>query len=98
VARPVDWLDFLLACAGTVLGNVAGAQMRRGRRKGWEREVQLILYGVGLGLVGYLLFGTGLLNPTVILGWQGTPVRVFLLFLGLVLGLLPSALDRLSGP
>jgi len=98
MGRPVDWLDFLLAGAGTVLGNVAGAQMRRGRRKGWEREVQLILYGVGLGLVGYLLFGLGLLNPTVILGWQGAPVRVFLLFLGLILGFLPSVLVRLRGP
>lgn len=98
VGRPVDWLDFLLASVGTVLGNVAGAQMRRGRRKGWEREVQLILYGVGLGLVGYLLFGLGLLNPTILLGWEGPPVRVFLLLLGLVLGLLPSILVWLRGP
>jgi beta-N-acetylhexosaminidase len=98
VGRPVDWLDFLLACVGTVLGNAAGAQMRRGRRKGWEREVQLILYGVGLGLVGYLLFGLGLFNPAILLGWEGPPVRVFLLLLVLVLGLLPSVLVWLRGP
>jgi hypothetical protein len=34
----------------------------------------------------------------IILGWQGTPVRVFLLLLGLLLGFLPSILVRLRGP
>jgi beta-N-acetylhexosaminidase len=98
VGRPVDWWDFLLAGAGTVLGNVIGVQTRGRRRKGWEREVQLILYGLGLGLVGYLLFGLGLLNPASVLGWQGAGVRGFLLLLELFLGFLPSAIAWLWGP
>jgi beta-N-acetylhexosaminidase len=98
LGRPVDWVDFLLAGAGTLLGNVVGVQTRRGRRKGWEREVQLILYGLGLGLVGYLLFGLGLLNPASIWGWQGAGVRACLLLLELFLGFLPSAIAWLWGP
>jgi beta-N-acetylhexosaminidase len=89
--RPVDWYDFVLAAVGTTMGTMFGTQTRSGRRKGWEREVQLILYGVALGLVGYILYGLGLLNPTSILGWEGLEVRMFLLALSLVLGFLPSA-------
>jgi beta-N-acetylhexosaminidase len=90
--RPLDWLDFLFAGAGTVLGSVAGLQTRRGRRKGWEREVQLVLYSAALGLIGYILYGLGLMNPSSILGWQGIGVRAFLLFSALILAFLPSAL------
>jgi hypothetical protein len=89
--RPVDWFDFLLAGTGILVGNIVGVQARRGRRKGWEREVQLILYSVGLGLIGYILYGLGLLNPTRILGWEGVAVRAFLLLFCAVLALLPSA-------
>lgn len=88
--RPVDWWDFLLAGAGILLGNVLGVQTRRGRRKGWEREVQLILYSVGMGLTGYILFGLGLLNPARILGWQGVSLRFFLVLLCALLAFLPS--------
>lgn len=59
--------------------------------------MQLILYGVALGLVGYLLFGLGLLNPGSILGWEGATVRAYLLLLGLFLGFLPSAIVWLRG-
>ena len=89
-SRPVDWLDFFLMAGGTVLGNVVGVQVRRGRRKGWDREVQLILYGVGLPLVGYLLYGLGLLNPTSLAGLQGPATRITLLLLTAVLAFLPS--------
>ncbi len=88
--RPVDWFDFLLAGTGIVAGSVVGLQARRGRRKGWEREVQLMLYGVGLGLIGYILYGLGLLNPTRILGWEGGAVRTFLVLLCAILAFLPS--------
>jgi len=89
----VGWLDFLLAGAGIVVGNLVGLRARRGRRKGWEREVQLILYGVALGLIAYILYGLGLLNPARILGWQGASVRVFLLFFCAVLAFLPGGAD-----
>ncbi|NIN64020.1 MAG: hypothetical protein GTO63_04745 [Anaerolineae bacterium] len=88
--RPVDWFDFLLAGTGILVGSVVGLQARRGRRKGWEREVQLILYGVGLGLTGYILYGLGLLNPARILRWEGMAVRVFLLLFCAALAFLPS--------
>ncbi len=88
--RPVDWLDLGLAGVGIFVGNVLGVQTRRGRRKTWEREVRLILYGVGLGLIGYILYGLGFLNPARILGWQGMSVRVFVLLFCAVLSFLPS--------
>lgn len=88
--RPVDWFDFLLAGTGILAGSLGGLEARRGRRKGWEREVQLILYGVGLGLIGYILYGLGLLNPTRILGWEGGTVRTFLVLLCALLAFLPS--------
>jgi hypothetical protein len=88
--RPVDWLDFCVVAAGTVLGNVAGVRVRRGRRKAWEREVQLILYGVALALLGYLLYGLGLLNPTSLMGTQGAATRIGLLLLSVFLAFLPS--------
>lgn len=90
--RAVDWFDFLLAGTGILVGSVVGLQARRGRRRGWEREVQLILYGVGLGLIGYILYGLGLLNPARILRWEGMGVRVFLLLLCAVLAFLPSGI------
>jgi beta-N-acetylhexosaminidase len=89
-SRPVEWLDFLISCGGAVLGNVAGVRVRQGRRGGWEREVQLILYGVGLALVGYILYGLGLLNPTSIMGLQGAAPRAVLFFLSVLLAFLPS--------
>lgn len=88
--RPVDWLDLGLAGVGIFVGNVLSVQTRRGRRKTWEREVRLILYGVGLGLIGYILYGLGFLNPARILGWQGMSVRVFVLLFCGVLSFLPS--------
>ena len=95
--RPVDWLDFAIAGTGTVLGSIAGVQTRSGRRKGWEREVQLVLFSVALGLVGYLLYGLGLLNPSSALGWQGPGVRAFLLLSAVFLAFLPSAVVWLRG-
>ena len=89
-SRAVDWVDFLLMAGGTVLGNVVGIRVRRGRRSGWGREVQLILYGVALALVGYLLYGLGLLNPTSLVGWQGPATRVTLLLLSVLLAFLPG--------
>jgi beta-N-acetylhexosaminidase len=97
VSGPVDWLDFLILCGGAVLGNVAGVRVRRGRRGGWEREVQLILYGVGLALVGYILYGLGLLNPTSIMGLQGAAPRVTLFLLSVLLAFLPSGAAWLGG-
>jgi beta-N-acetylhexosaminidase len=94
-SRPVDWLDFALMTAGTVLGSVFGVQVRRGRRKGWEREVQLILYGVALALVGYLLYGLGMLSPASLVGAQGPAARITLLLLSLLLAFLPSGVVRL---
>jgi len=91
-SHPVDWLDLMLAGVGISAGTALGIQARRGRRKGWEREVQLILYGVGLGLIGYILYGLGLLNPAGILAWEGISLRVFLLLLCAVLAFLPSGL------
>ncbi|MDH4207616.1 MAG: hypothetical protein OEV76_01945, partial [Anaerolineae bacterium] len=95
--RPLDWLDFVIAGAGTMLGSIAGVQTRSGRRKGWEREVQLVLYGAALGLGGYIIYGLGLLNPASLLGWQGLGVRAFLLLAAVFLGFLPSAVVWLRG-
>jgi hypothetical protein len=72
------------------VGTVLGFQARRGRRKAWEREVQLILYSVALGLIGYILYGLGFLNPARLLGWEGGTVRGFLLLFSVVLAFLPS--------
>jgi hypothetical protein len=94
----VDWLDFAIAGVGTIVGSIAGVQTRSGRRKGWEREVQLVLYGAALGLAGYILYGLGLLNPSSLLGWQGLGVRAFLLLAAVFLGFLPSAVVWLRGP
>ncbi|MGB9301017.1 MAG: glycoside hydrolase family 3 N-terminal domain-containing protein [Anaerolineae bacterium] len=96
-SRPVDWLDFLILAGGTVLGNVFGVRVRRGRRGGWEREVQLILYGVALALVGYIMYGLGLLNPTSIMGLQGAAPRAVLFFLSVLLAFLPSGAVWLRG-
>jgi beta-N-acetylhexosaminidase len=87
---PVDWFDFLMAGGGIFLGSVLGFRARRGRRRGWEREVQLVLYGLALGLIGYILYGLGLVNPVRLLGWQGGTLRGFLLLFSLVLAFLPS--------
>lgn len=95
--RPVDWLDLTIAGAGTMLGSIAGVQTRSGRRKGWEREVQLVLYGAAFGLGGYILYGLGLLNPSSVLGWEGLSVRAFLLSAAVFLGFLPSAVVWLRG-
>jgi len=73
-----------------VLGSIVGVQVRRGRRKSWDREVQLVLYGVALALVGYLLYGLGLLNPTSLVGLQGLATRITLLLLSALLAFLPS--------
>lgn len=94
----MDWFDLLLAGLGIVLGTVAGSQVRRGHRKGWEREVQIILYGVALALIGYILYGLGLANPMTVLGWQGAGVRTYLLLLSLFLAFLPGAVVWLRGP
>jgi beta-N-acetylhexosaminidase len=96
-SRPVDWLDFLILAAGTVLGNIAGVRARRGRRAGWEREVQLILYGVGLALLGYIMYGLGLLNPTSVMGLQGAAPRAVLLLLSVLLAFVPSGAAWLRG-
>jgi beta-N-acetylhexosaminidase len=87
---PVDWFDFVLVGGGILVGAVLGFQARRGRRKVWEREVQLILYSVALGLIGYMLYGLGILNPARLLGWEGGIVRGFLLLFSIVLAFLPS--------
>jgi beta-N-acetylhexosaminidase len=92
---PVDWFDFLLAGAGILLGNLLGFQVRRGRRRAWEREVQLVLYGVELGLIGYILYGLGLLNPARFVGLESGILRGFLLLLSVALAFLPSAVLRL---
>lgn len=96
-SHPVDWLDFVILAGGTVLGNVLGVRVRRGRRRGWEREVQLILYGVALALVGYIMYGLGLLNPTSIMGLQGAAPRAALFFLSVLLTFLPSGAVWLRG-
>jgi len=96
-SRPVEWLDFLISCGGAALGNVAGVRVRQGRRRGWEREVQLILYGVGLALVGYILYGLGLLNPTSMMGLQGAAPRAALFLLSVLLAFLPSGAVWLRG-
>jgi len=96
--RPVDWLDLVLAGLGTVLGSLAGSQVRRGHRKGWEREVQIILYGVALALIGYVLYGLGPLNPMSVLGWQGAGVRTYLLLLSMLLAFLPGSIVWMRGP
>jgi len=88
--RPVDWFDFLLAGGGILLGNVLGFQARRGRRTDWAREVQLVLYSVALGLIGYILYGLGLLNPARLLGWEGGILRGFLLLFSVVLAFFPG--------
>ena len=75
---------------GATLGNVVGVRVRRGRRKGWDREVRLILFGVALALVGYLLYGLGPLNPTSLVGLQGPGTRITLLLLSTLLAFLPS--------
>jgi hypothetical protein len=80
-----------------VLGSAAGSQVRRGHRKGWEREVQIILYGVALALVGYILYALGPLNPMSVLGWQGGGVRTFLLLFSMLLAFLPGAIMWLRG-
>jgi beta-N-acetylhexosaminidase len=89
-APPLDWFDFLLAGGGILLGATLGFQARRGRRKGWEREVQIVLYSVALGLIGYILYGLGLLNPARLLGWEGGIARGFLLLFSAVAAFLPS--------
>jgi hypothetical protein len=86
----VDWFDFLLAGGGILLGNVLGFQARRGRRKDWAREVQLVLYSVALGLTGYILYGLGLLNPARLLGWEGGILKGFLLLFSAVLAFFPG--------
>lgn len=93
---PVDWFDFLLALVGVVLGNALGLVVRRGRTIGWGREVQLALNSVALGLIGYILYGLGFLNPARVLGWQGNILRAFVLLSTLVLAFVPSALVRLK--
>jgi len=87
----------VILAGGTVLGNVLGVRVRRGRRRGWEREVQLILYGVALALVGYIMYGLGLLNPTSIMGLQGAAPRAALFFLSVLLTFLPSGAVWLRG-
>ncbi len=87
---PVDWFDFLLAGGGILLGTVLGFQARRGQRKDWLREVQVVLYSVALGLTGYILYGLGLLNPARLLGWEGGILKGFLLLFSVVLAFLPS--------
>jgi beta-N-acetylhexosaminidase len=94
-SRPVDWVDFFLAATGLVVGNAAGTQMRRRRRKGWEREVQLMLYGAAMALTGYILYGVGLLNPASVVGWQGAGTRAFLLLLTVGLSFVPSGVEWL---
>ena len=92
---PVDWFDFLLAGGGILLGNVLGLRLRRGRRRDWAREVQLVLYGIALGLIGYMLYGLGLLNPARLLGWEGNILRGFLLLFSAVLAFLPAGVVAL---
>ena len=86
----VDWLDLLLAGGGILLSTVLGFQARRGGIKSWEREVQLVLYGVALGLAGYVLYGLGFLNPARLLGWDRGLVRGFLFLFSFVVAFLPS--------